>query len=242
MLACSCDVCTSSNPKNKRFRTSAFITHDDFQFIIDTTPDLRMQCLREDIRRIDTVLYTHEHSDHLLGLDELRRYCTLQKKRMPVYGSPNVLEYIRRIFPYTIVQPPPYPGLPELNLHEITGPLKLGKLTVTPFEMPHGLTKTFGFRFDDDQGPRFAYLTDGKIISSEIKRAIRNIPVLVLGALRDMPHPTHLSISEALQVVEDVQPGKTFFVHMSHEVEHDEVESRLPNNVRLAYDGLTVEI
>jgi len=242
MIACSCLVCTSSNPKNKRFRTSILVEHDQFQFVMDTTPDFRSQCLRANVQRIDAVVYTHEHSDHLLGLDELRRFCSIQDSRIPVYGSSRVLEYIQRIFPYAVSTPPPYKGLPELDLHEIRNPFELGKFKMTPYKMPHGSTETFGFRFEDARGTRFAYLTDGKKISEEIRRDIRNIPLLILGVLRKTPHPTHLSVSEAMEVVEDIRPQKAFFVHMAHEIDHDSVNSELPENIRLAYDELILEI
>jgi phosphoribosyl 1,2-cyclic phosphate phosphodiesterase len=244
MLACPCAVCTSDSPKNKRLRTSALIdVSPGFRFIIDTTPDFRTQCLRAGVDRLDAILFTHEHSDHLLGLDEVRRYCVLQKQRLPVYGAPKVLEYIRRIFPYAVSNPPPYKGLPELDLHAITGTFQMGGLTVIPFSLPHGSTQTLGFRFDDPQeGPCLAYLTDCKEVDPTTRAALKNVPVLVLDALRKAPHPTHLSLDEALEVVRDIQPGHTYFTHIAHESDHETVNAELPDRVQLAYDGLVLEL
>lgn len=200
-----------------------------------------MQCLRARIRDLDAIIYTHEHSDHLLGLDELRRFCTLHDKRLPVYGSARVLEYIRRIFPYAVQKPPPYKGLPELDLHEISGSFALGHLRITPYCMPHGKTTSLGFRFDDARGPQFAYLTDCKEVSEEIRRDIRGIALLILDALRPTPHPTHLSLSEALDVARDVQPVRALFTHITHDMDHRSMNAELPPNVRLACDEQVVE-
>ena len=210
--------------------------------IVDTTPDFRFQCLRSKIHNIDAIFYTHEHSDHLLGLDELRRFCTLHNKRLPVYAGKKVMEYIHRIFPYAVQNPPPYKGLPELDLHEVTGPFSFAHLNVIPYLMPHGSTSTLGYRFDDHRGACFAYLTDCKEVPAAIRSELRGIPLLILDALRKTPHPTHLSIHEALEVVRDIQPERTFFTHICHELEHHQTNSELPANTSLAYDTLSVEI
>jgi phosphoribosyl 1,2-cyclic phosphate phosphodiesterase len=242
MIACNCAVCQSPDPANQRLRSSIMLETKGVRLIVDTTPDFRQQCLRSKIQDINAIFYTHEHSDHLLGLDELRRFCVVHDKRLPVYGSKRVLEYIERIFPYAILNPPPYKGLPELDLHEVTGPFSFHHLKVVPYRMPHGSTQSLGYRFEDDRGVQFAYLTDCKEVSSEIRQELRKIPLLILDALRHKPHPTHLSISEALEVVNDIQPGKTFFTHIAHEVDHHRTNSELPANVSLAYDTLSVEI
>lgn len=242
MIACTCTVCQSPDPSNQRLRSSIMLETKDVRIIVDTTPDFRQQCLRSKIHDLDAIFYTHEHSDHLLGLDELRRFCVLHDKRLPVYGSKRVLEYIERIFPYAVANPPPYKGLPELDLHEITGAFSFCHLKITPFCMPHGNTQSLGFRFEDDRGMQFAYLTDCKEVSPAIRRELQGIPLLILDALQHKPHPTHLSIHEALEVVRDIQPHKTFFTHISHEVDHPSINSELPPNVSLAYDTLTVEI
>jgi phosphoribosyl 1,2-cyclic phosphate phosphodiesterase len=242
MIACDCQVCSSTDPLNKRLRSSIFVESSPVRLIVDTTPDFRAQCLREKIDNLDAIVYTHEHSDHLLGLDEVRRFCALHDKRLPIYGSARVLEYIGRMFPYALQNPIPFRGLPAVDLHEIVGKFKLNHLQLTPFSMPHGNTQTLGFRFDDDRGPRFAYLTDCKEVSPEIRREIKNIPLLILDALRHTPHPTHLSISEALEVLEEVQPQRTLFTHICHDLDHHQTNANLPKGVSLAYDGQTIEI
>lgn len=210
--------------------------------MVDTTPDFRAQCLRADIRNLDAIVYTHEHSDHMLGLDELRRFCVMHNKRLPVYGSQRVLNYIRRVFPYAVEKPAPYKGLPELDLHEIHGKFTLGSLQLIPYSMPHGLVETLGFRFDDHHGPRFAYLTDCKHVSQSIRQDIHGIPLLILDALRETPHPTHLSVSEALEVIREIQPSRTLLTHICHDLDHDLMNRKLPSDVSLAHDGQVVEI
>lgn len=242
MIGCDCAVCRSPDPLNKRGRSSIHVESRGFRFVVDTTPDFRSQCLREGISDIDAIVYTHEHSDHILGLDELRRFCVIHDKRLPVYGSAKVLEYIRRIFPYAVQNPPPYKGLPELDLHEITGAFPLRHIRLTPHRMPHGSTHSMGFRFDDERGSRFAYLTDCKEVSAEIRKDIRGIPLLILDALRKKPHPTHLSLDDALEVVRDVKPGRALFIHMAHDLEHHATNAELPSGVSLAHDGLVVEV
>jgi phosphoribosyl 1,2-cyclic phosphate phosphodiesterase len=242
MVGCFCAVCTSGNPKNKRFRSSIWVETENFSFVVDTTPDFRMQCIREKITNLDAILYTHEHSDHILGLDELRRFSIMHQKRLPAYGSPEVLAYIRRMFPYALQNPAPYPGLPQVDLHVIEGPFRLGPFQVTPFRMPHGLIESLGYRFDDAAGPRFAYLTDCSEVSPTIRKSIAGVPLLILDALRKKPHPTHLSIDGALDVVKNVNPGKTFFMHIAHDLDHDEVNSELPEGVSLAYDQQVISL
>ncbi len=242
MIGCDCVVCQSPDPLNKRFRSSIFVESKGFKLVVDTTPDFRMQCLRAKVSDLDAIVYTHEHSDHILGLDELRRFCVVHDKRLPVYGSPRVLEYIRRIFPYALHNPVLYKGLPELDLHEIIEPFKLRHIHLTPHRMPHGNTESMGFRFDDARGPRFAYLTDCKQVSSAIRKDIHGIPVLILDALRKKPHPTHLSLDEALEVVREVKPQRAFFTHIAHDLDHNLTNAELPPGVALAYDGQIVEV
>lgn len=242
MIGCSCEVCLSDDPFNKRFRSSIFVETEHVKFVVDTTPDFRSQCLRAKINSLDAVIYTHEHSDHLLGLDELRRFCILYDKRLPVYASRRVMGYIERMFPYAVIKPPPYKGLPELDLNEIRGEFKLGDVTITPFEMPHGNTQSLGFRFSDSRGARFAYLTDCKEVSENIRKELRGIPVLILDALRKKPHPTHLSLDEAVDITRDIKPGRALFTHIHHELEHHITNQELSQNIALAYDGQVLEL
>ncbi len=242
MIGCSCEVCHSPDPLNKRARSSILVESNGFHLVVDTTPDFRLQCLRANIQNLDAIVYTHEHSDHIMGLDDLRRFCDLHGKRLPAYGSARVIEYIHRIFPYAVQKPPPYRGLPELDLHEIKGAFQLNHLRLTPYRMPHGSTESLGFRFDDTQGPRFAYITDCKEVSAAVRKDIRGIPLLILDALRKTPHPTHLTIDEALEVVRDVQPGRALFTHIAHNLDHTQTNAELPKGTNLAYDGQVVEV
>ncbi len=242
MIGCDCQVCLSSDSRNKRFRSSILVESRGVNVVVDTTPDFRMQCLRSRLRNIDAIVYTHEHFDHLLGLDEMRRFCVMHDKRLPAYGSAKVLDTIRRVFPYAVHHPPPYKGLPEIDLHEINGPFSIQHLRLIPFAMPHGSTQTLGFRFDDERGPRFAYLTDCKTVDTSIRRELKGIPMLILDALRKTSHPTHLSLNEALEIVKEIQPEQAYFTHICHEMEHHATNEELPKNVRLAYDGQVFEV
>ncbi len=241
-IGCHCAVCCSPDPLNKRLRSSIFVESKNFRLVVDTTPDFRTQCLRSSIQNLDAIVYTHEHSDHVLGLDELRRFCTLHDKRLPAYGSKRVLESIQRVFPYAVEKPPAYRGLPELDLNEIHGPFTLGPWRMIPYWLPHGNTESLGFRFEDKNGPRFAYLIDCKQISFAIRKEIRGIPLLILDALRKKPHPTHLSLSEALEVVAEVRPSQALFTHICHDLDHRLTNAELPAGVSLAYDEQIVEI
>ncbi len=242
MIGCECAVCHSPDPLNRRYRSSILVEARGFRLVVDTTPDFRAQCLRAGVRDLDAIVYTHEHSDHLLGLDELRRFCTLHDKRLPAYGTRRVLDSIQRVFPYAVVNPPPYKGVPELDLHEILGPFALGPFRLTPYQMPHGGTESTGYRFDDESGPRFAYLTDCKEVAPAIRRDLHGIPLLILDALRHRPHPTHLSVAEALEVVREIRPARALFTHICHELEHAATNADLPEGAALAYDGQVVKL
>lgn len=242
MVACDCAVCRSTDPHNRRLRPSILVEHEDFIVVVDTTPDFREQCLRANLRRVDAILYTHEHNDHLVGLDELRRFCLLHDRRLPAYGPARAMRSIERMFPYAVHRPPPYKGLPELDLHEVTGPFTLGPWRITPWTLPHGNTETLAFRFDDARGPRFAYFTDCAKVPPPARESIRGIPLLILDALRHRPHPTHLTVEQALEVVADVRPAHTFFTHMCHELDHAATNAALPAGVALAHDGLVVNL
>ncbi|MCC7518735.1 MAG: MBL fold metallo-hydrolase [Verrucomicrobiae bacterium] len=242
MIACDCAVCRSTDPHNRRLRPSILIERNGFSLVVDTTPDFREQCLRSNVRRLDAILYTHEHNDHLTGLDELRRFCALDDRRLPAYGPKRVIESIERMFPYAVHRPPPYKGLPELDLREITGPFDLGPFRITPHELPHGATKTLGLIFADASGPVFAYYTDCAAVPPSAREGLRGIPLLILDALRHRPHPTHLSIEQALEVVREVRPGRALFTHICHDLDHAATNAALPEGAALAHDGLVVEV
>ncbi|HTS18245.1 MAG TPA: MBL fold metallo-hydrolase [Verrucomicrobiae bacterium] len=240
MIGCDCPVCLSDNPRNKRLRPSVYIEKDGHCLLIDATPDFRTQALRANIRRVDAVLMTHTHADHVLGLDDLRVFCRPPAAKMPIYGSPHSVETIRRMFPYACSDKPAWPGLPSFELHtvEASHSFEASAMKIQALPVDHGRMAVFGFLMERD----VAYITDCKTVSSEVVEAIRGVPLLVLDALRYREHPTHLTIAEACAMAERVGAGLTLFTHLCHEVEHEAVEKALPAGVRVAYDGMRVEV
>lgn len=238
VIGCRCRVCTSENPKNRRLRQSVWIEGAEASVLVDAAVDLRRQALRYDIRRLDALLLTHAHADHILGLDETRVYAYWQKGRIPVYGSPSTLEGVRRTFWYAFSDAPEGGGKPKLDLRPLPeGLLTIGDLSVLPVEADHGSMPVTGYRIDG-----FAYLTDCKRVPPEAVAALRGVDTLVINALRNAPeHPTHMTVSEALEAVAVIGPRRTYLIHMGHELEHDELASSLPPGVRPAYDGLVLE-
>ena len=243
MIACDCAVCSSTDPRNKRFRPSILVETDDAHFVVDTTPDFRSQCLAHTVRRLDAVLVTHTHADHILGLDDVRRFCD-GGRVLPLYAGRRDLETLRRIFPHAFDPALRKAGWPLVDGHpfEPLVPFQIGSTRVTALELPHGSHTAHAFLFEDATGPRFAYATDCKSVPPAARERLRHVPVLILDALRHRPHPSHLSLSEALAVVADLRPGRVWFTHICHELDHATVERELPPDVRLAYDGLVVQV
>jgi phosphoribosyl 1,2-cyclic phosphate phosphodiesterase len=239
-IGCDCAVCRSDNPRNKRLRPSVYVEDGGQCLLVDATPDFRTQALRADIQRVDAVLMTHTHADHVFGLDELRVYSNRTGKRMPVYGSAHSVETIQRLFPYACTDKPEWPGLPsfELNTVQPNQPFEVSGVAVRPLPLLHGRMIVFGFLFGHD----LAYVTDCKVVPAEAIEAIRGVPVLVLDALRYREHPGHLSIEEACGVAQQVGAKLTLFTHLCHEVEHEGVEKGLPPRVRVAYDEMQIEV
>lgn len=236
VIGCDCPVCTSPDPRNQRCRSSLLVRHNDIHVLIDTAPELRQQALRFQLRRLDAVLLTHTHADHIFGFDDLRRFNHLQGRPIPVYGSSETLGELQRIFAYCFRPPQPGGTKPEVELHPVAGAFRIGDLTFTPIPVWHGRMPVTGWRV----GP-VAYITDASRIPDESLELLTGLDVLVLGALRFRPHPTHMSISEALAVITELKPRRAFLTHLSHEVDHAFAERDLPPTVRLAYDGLRVE-
>jgi len=239
-IGCDCEVCRSENPRNKRLRPSVYLENGDACLLVDATPDFRTQALRANIRRVDAVLMTHTHADHVLGLDEMRVYCNRTGNKMPVYGSAHSVESIQRLFPYACTDKPAWPGLPRFELHtvEATQTVVISGVTVCPLPLQHGRSMAFGYLFDNG----FAYVTDCKVVPAGVIERIRGIPVLVLDALRYRDHPAHLTIEEACGVAQEVGAKLTLFTHLCHEAEHESVERGLPPSVRVAYDGMRIEV
>jgi phosphoribosyl 1,2-cyclic phosphate phosphodiesterase len=238
VIGCDCAVCRSSDPRDKRTRTSAVVRADGQAILIDTTPELRIQALAQGLKRVDAVLYTHAHADHVAGFDDLRSFNFINQDTLDVYADSLTASIIEERFAYAFSNPFPFfGGKPDLRLRQFDGPFTIGKTHVMPFPVGHGRWTVQGFRFGN-----LVYLTDAKVIPPSSIEAMRDADVLVINALRDKPHPVHLSIDEALQVIDEVRPREAFLVHLSHEVSHVETSRRLPANVSLAFDGLTVEV
>lgn len=203
--------------------------------LVDTSPDLRQQALHEGLTHVDAVLITHTHADHIFGMDDLRRFNQLMHREIPVYGSPDALADIRRIFQYVFMPTQPGGGKPKLDLQPVPEEWEMFGMRIQAIPVFHGSMPIMAYRFDD-----VAYLTDVSAIPPESLEKLRNLDILILDTVHPEPHPTHFGIREALAVVEELQPRRTFFTHLSHRYEHEKTNALLPENVRLAYDGLTL--
>ena len=231
-------VCLSEDSRDKRLRTSAYIEVDGKHLVIDTGPDFRQQMLSNQVKQVDAILYTHEHRDHTAGFDDIRPFNFMQKKDMPLYCSDRVAEAIRRDYAY-VFEANKYPGAPGAVIHEIENkPFEVEGVNVLPIEVLHMNLPVFGFRIND-----LTYITDAKTISVKEKQKIKGSKVLILNCLRIEEHYSHFNLEEALSLVEELKPEQAYFTHISHLLGfHEEVSKTLPNNVKLAYDGLQIEI
>jgi phosphoribosyl 1,2-cyclic phosphate phosphodiesterase len=239
MIGCTCDTCRSTDPKDQRLRPSIHLAVEDGpSVLVDTTTDLRQQALTHGLARVDSVLFTHSHADHVMGLDELRRFNVLQRAAIPAYADERTASDLRRTFSYVFDAPREKGGgVPQLDLRLIDGVFSIGSLTVQPVPLLHGSRPILGFRFG-----RFAYLTDCNAIPDASWPLLEGLDALVLDALRHRPHPTHYSVTEALAVAERLKPGRTYFTHICHDLPHAATNRSLPSGVELAYDGLALEI
>jgi phosphoribosyl 1,2-cyclic phosphate phosphodiesterase len=238
VIGCTCDVCRSTDPRDKRGRTSAVVRINGRVILIDTATELRAQALREGLDHVDAVLFTHAHADHTGGFDDLRRFNEIQKMHLPVFTGPETAAMLRDRFAYAFIDTFNfYGGKPDLTLQEVDGPFEAVGVPITPIPVMHGSLRVFGYRFDN-----LAYVTDAGSISEESIELLRGVEVLVLNTLRERPHPTHLSLGEAVSIIQDIQPREAYLVHLSHELSHETAEALLPPGIAVAYDGLTVEI
>ena len=237
IINCACHVCTSSDPRNKRFRTSISIQSDRTSILIDTTPDLRQQLLRNPLERLDAVLFTHSHADHIYGIDDLRRFNQLQRERLPVYGNTETINRLITIFDYAFGNGELRPGLPNLQANKVESPFSINNHKIIPIKLIHGNQDILGFRIDN-----IAYCTDVSHIPVESYDLLKDLDVLILDALRETPHPTHFSVDQALEESEKINAANTYFIHMSHKIDHEQRSQSLPENVEFAYDGLTLEL
>ncbi len=234
MIACSCTVCRSTDPRDKRTRPSIAISFDGHTILVDTSPELRLQLVAAGIKHIDAVLYTHTHADHIHGIDDLRRFSEEMPDGVPVYGTANTLADIRVRFPYIFAHHGQVGGgIPSLDLHTIDGPFTVAGQEFIPIPVLHGELPVLGFRVGN-----FAYVTDCSHIPPTSRTALADLDVLVLDALRRQPHPTHFSLDQAIAMAQELQTRRTYLTHLTHDISHRDISAILPPGINLAYDGL----
>jgi phosphoribosyl 1,2-cyclic phosphate phosphodiesterase len=237
MIACDCPVCTSTDPRDRRSRASALFTFDNRQILVDTAPELRLQCIACGIRQVDAILFTHPHADHVTGLDDVRRFNWLQGGPIPVYADRATLSRLRQMFGYAFDRQADYPSAkPELSPVEISGPFELFGRPVIPIPCRHGSLQVLGFRIG-----AIAYLPDCNGIPEQSRALLEGLDVLVLDGLRRRPHPTHFNLEQAVAEARRIGAGRTFFTHIAHELSHASTNKELPAGMELAYDGLVCE-
>jgi len=237
MIGCRCPVCTSEDPRDQRLRPSIAIEHGDRHFVIDTTPDFRYQALRSKLPRVDAILFTHAHADHIMGLDDVRPFNFHQGGRIPLYGSADTISTVRQVFHYIFDAQARTSFVPQLDTNVHGGqPVDVFGLEFQPIRVLHGKLGIYGYRFGD-----VAYLTDHSVIPDESIEQLRGLDVLFLDALRHNPHPTHSTVETSIETARKLAPGRTFLTHMSHDLPHAETEQFLPEGIHLAYDGLVID-
>lgn len=238
MIACDCVVCTSANEKDKRLRSSILVESENTSLVVDSTPDFRTQMLRENVKKLDAVVFTHPHKDHIAGLDDIKAFNFFQKKAVEVYANKLTEEALRREF-YYIFAENKYPGIPDIHLRTITDkPFMVGDIPVLPILVFHLNMPVLAFRFGG-----FTYITDANRIEAEEKEKMKGSEVLVVNALRKTEHISHFNLQEAIDLVNELKVSNAYFTHISHQLGlHAEIEAELPSNMHLAYDGLQIVI
>ena len=238
MIGCRCAVCRSEDPRDRRWRPSLYVEFPDLKVLVDTSTDLRSQALQFGVSRVDAILFTHGHADHVMGLDEVRRYNALQRSSIACYADAQTVGELRRTFGYIFDgATPPGGGLPELDLFTIVGEFSLGRQVIVPVPVLHGRRPVLGYRVGS-----FAYVTDCSFIPDTSWPLLEGVEWLVIDALRDRPHPTHFSVAQALEAIARVKPRHAWFTHIAHDLPHAATCARLPAGVELAYDGLTMDV
>lgn len=238
MIGCECAVCTSADKKDKRLRSSIMVESDKTRFVVDTTPDFRYQMLRENVKHLDAVLFTHPHKDHIAGLDDVRAFNFFQEQPMQIYANQMTMDALMREFAYAFADKK-YPGVPNLELNTINlEPFSIGDIPVIPVEVWHLKMPVYGFRFGD-----FTYITDANRIEEREKEKIKGSKILVVNALRKEKHISHYNLDEAVQLVRELNIATAYFTHISHQLgRHKDIEKSLPQGMHLGYDGLVIEI
>lgn len=235
-IGCTCRVCTSSDPRDQRTRPSIMLQYDGRCVLIDTTPDFRQQAIREQIRHVDAILYTHAHADHILGLDDIRPLSFRNQGKIPLYAHDSTATALESIFRYIFDANYKYGGIARVEMKRLNGTVELFGASFEPVEILHGDSTIHGFRFG-----QAAYLTDFSEIPPLSMERLQGLDILFLDALRHRPHPTHSTVANSLRLVDELKPKRAFFTHISHDLAHEETNRNLPGHVRLAHDGLKLE-
>jgi phosphoribosyl 1,2-cyclic phosphate phosphodiesterase len=238
LIGCACEVCTSTDPRDQRLRPAVVIGHKGRNILIDTPPDFRTQALRAGLDRVDAILFTHSHADHILGLDDVRPYNFKHRARIPIYGAADTIAIIQRVFEYIFDNQSRVTFVPQLDATVLDGvPFELLGLTVQPIPLMHGKWRIFGYRLGN-----VAYLTDHSEIPPESMAMLQGLDVLFLDALRHKPHPTHSTVETSIETVRRLSPKRAFFTHISHDLLHAATQAELPAGIEIAYDGLEIDV
>jgi phosphoribosyl 1,2-cyclic phosphate phosphodiesterase len=241
VITCGCSVCTSVDPRDRRTRSSIYVETPECAWVVDTGTDFRAQCLRENIRRLDAVVFTHSHTDHIMGFDDLRPFCP-GGKPIPIYASATTMLDLERVFLFAFNGENRFPGFVHPLPNIIDAPFTLGATELTPLPVPHGRATVFGYLFTRGGEKIAAYLSDCKSVPEPVIERIKGVRHLIVDALRHKIHPTHMCVADALAVAEKVQPEQTWFTHLSHDLGHAETEAMLPPGVRIAFDGMKIAV
>ncbi|MEO6053509.1 MAG: MBL fold metallo-hydrolase [Chthoniobacterales bacterium] len=242
VIGCDCTTCKSSDPRDNRLRSAIFVRTPECSFSIDTPPEFRIQCLRENIGHIDAVVYTHSHTDHILGFDDLRRFCEMSGEKMPIYAAPDTMADLRRVFQYAFETEVIWRNYIRPDPHVIDGAFSLGETRLVPLRLPHGKMILNGYLMMRNNEKLVAYMTDCHSVPDEVVSQVAGVKVLVIDALRHKEHPTHLSVQQAVDISKLIKPESTYFIHMCHDLLHEKTQASLPPGVFLSYDGLRITV
>lgn len=241
VIGCTCPTCTSTDPKNTRLRSSIHIQTPTHSILVDSGPDLRQQALRHNLTTVDAVLYTHNHLDHVTGFDELRAFCWRRTEPLPLYGPQETIDSLKTMFAWAFAKTNTYKGYIQPDPIPISAPFKLGETTITPLPVQHGSVETIGYRFDTPNAQSIAYIPDAKSFPQTTLDLIQNIDILIIDALRPETHPTHLSITESVEIAKNLNAKQTYLTHISHETNYPQEQKNLPQNIQFAHDTLTIQ-
>lgn len=239
-IGCTCPVCKSDDPRNKRLRTSLYLQACGTHVVVDTTPDFRMQAIIHKIPRVDALIFTHSHADHILGFDDIRRFNTIQESRIPAYGSADTIADMNRIFDYVHHEHAPGVYRPRVDFHAVSGAFQVGPIRAESFTVVHAPKTTYGYRFEA-AGRTLGYFPDCHKMPQELIRRLQGLDVMILDALRHRPHITHLTLAESVAILQQLGARRSFIIHMCHDLDHEQTQKALPDTMSVSYDGLTME-